>query len=194
MDLSFAVEAEVPELYSILNKIVNLSQSEDMGYALVSYMYRNQKVSFMDFLKDNMIGVILVLFAVFSVIIALLLSEAEGGPEGPQAAAPVGGGRRDRGAEADGHFPDGQYARHELHQGREDRRISGLQPGFRGVCKKGKTGGCDRAHGRGAFRRPDGEAFRGGRTGWRSPWTSRISSSRMYRTRRAASGSSKTPG
>lgn len=73
MDLSFAVEAEVPELYSILNKIVNLSQSEDMGYALVSYMYRNQKVSFMDFLKDNMIGVILVLFAVFSVIIALLL-------------------------------------------------------------------------------------------------------------------------
>ena len=73
MGLSFAVEKDEPELYSIINKIANLSQSEDMGYALVSFMYLNQRISFMDFLKDNLIGVIIAISAVFIIIIILLL-------------------------------------------------------------------------------------------------------------------------
>ena len=72
MELSIAVGAENPELYSILNKIANLSASEDMEYALVSYMYSGQKVSLMDFLKDNWIGVFVALSAVFFVILFLL--------------------------------------------------------------------------------------------------------------------------
>lgn len=72
MGLSFAVNMDDPELYSILNKIANLSSSEDMGYALVSYMYSNQKVSFLDFLEDNLVGVLVFVTAVFAALLFLL--------------------------------------------------------------------------------------------------------------------------
>ncbi len=72
MELSIAVSADNPELYSILNKVSNLSASQDMEYALVRYMYFNQKVSLMAFLKDNWIGVVAALFALFFVIVFLL--------------------------------------------------------------------------------------------------------------------------
>ncbi len=72
MGLSCAVNMDTPELYSILNKIANLSSSEDMEYALVSYMYSNQKVSFLDFLKDNWVGVLLFVTAVFAALLFLL--------------------------------------------------------------------------------------------------------------------------
>ena len=55
-----------------MNKIANLSSSEDMEYALVSYMYSNQKVSFLDFLEDNWIGVLLFVTAVFAALLFLL--------------------------------------------------------------------------------------------------------------------------
>ena len=54
----------------------------------------------------------------------------EGRKEGRRAAAPAGGGRRGRGAGADDQLPVGQHARHELYQGRENRRLPGLQPGL----------------------------------------------------------------
>lgn len=72
MNLSFAINADSPELYSILNKIANLSPSEDMEYALVAYMYANQKVPFLDFLGDNWRGVLLFVTAVFAAILFLL--------------------------------------------------------------------------------------------------------------------------
>lgn len=72
MNLSFAINADNPELYSILNKIANLSPSEDMEYALVAYMYANQKVSLLDFLEDNWMGVLLFITAVFAAILFLL--------------------------------------------------------------------------------------------------------------------------
>lgn len=75
MGFSFAVSSDKPELYAILNKIANLSSSEDMEYALASYMYLNQKVSFLDFLRDNWIGVILVISAVFILFVILLLQK-----------------------------------------------------------------------------------------------------------------------
>ena len=68
MELSFAVNEDNPELYSILNKIANLTSGEDMEYALISYMYTNQKVSLQDYLKDNWIGVLLFITAVFSAL------------------------------------------------------------------------------------------------------------------------------
>ena len=72
MDLSFAVSLENPELYSILNKIANLSSNEDMEYALVAYMYSNHKVSFLEYLEDNWISVIVVITAVFAALLFLL--------------------------------------------------------------------------------------------------------------------------
>ena len=78
MELSFAVRRDQHALYSILNKISNLSSNVDMEYALVSYMYSNQKVSFLDFLQDNWIGVLAVLAAVFAVILFLLRQKLKG--------------------------------------------------------------------------------------------------------------------
>ena len=72
MELSIAISAGSPELYSILNKIANLSSIEDMGYALVSYMYSEQKISVTDFLKDHWVGVLVGLSAIFFVILFLL--------------------------------------------------------------------------------------------------------------------------
>lgn len=72
MGLSFAVSTDGPELYSILNKIANLTSDGDMEYALASYMYLNQKVSFADFLKDNWIAVITAISTVFIILVVLL--------------------------------------------------------------------------------------------------------------------------
>ena len=72
MGLSIAVNDDYPELYSILNKIANLSPAKDMEYALVGYMYADHKVSFMDFLEDNWISVLLVITVVFALLLFLL--------------------------------------------------------------------------------------------------------------------------
>ena len=70
--LSFAVGNNNPELYFLLNKTAIMTESEDMDAALVSYMHSDQKVSFMQFLKDNMLIVIAVLVLIFAIIIILL--------------------------------------------------------------------------------------------------------------------------
>lgn len=72
MELTFAVSSDNHTLYSILNKIVNLTPEEDMQYALSSYLYSTKKVSFLDFLEDNWIGVLLFITAVFAVLLFLL--------------------------------------------------------------------------------------------------------------------------
>ena len=73
MPLSFAVNKENKALYFLLNKTVLMTESGDMDAALASYMRSNQKVSFMQFLKDNLIAVIIALLVVFAVIVVLLL-------------------------------------------------------------------------------------------------------------------------
>ena len=72
MGLTIAVKRDEHALYSILNKISNLSSNQDMEYALVSYIYTSQKVSFKEFLRDNWIAVLAVLTIIFAVIIFLL--------------------------------------------------------------------------------------------------------------------------
>lgn len=69
MGLSFAVNNDNSELYAILNKISNLTSMKDMEYALVSYMYSNQKISIMDFLKDNWIVEIIIISIIFFIIL-----------------------------------------------------------------------------------------------------------------------------
>ena len=75
MELSFAVSRDHPELYSILNKIANLSSMEDMEYALVTYMYSGRKASVLEFLEDHWIGVILLITAVFAAVLFLLIQK-----------------------------------------------------------------------------------------------------------------------
>ena len=72
MPFSFAVREWDSDLYFLLNKTANATKSEDMDSALASYMQADQKVSFMRFLKDNWIIVVILLTVVFSVIIFLL--------------------------------------------------------------------------------------------------------------------------
>lgn len=71
--LSIAVRRDEHVLYSILNKISNLTSSETMEYALVSYIYTNRNFSLTDFLQDNWIAVLAVLTVISAVIIFLLI-------------------------------------------------------------------------------------------------------------------------
>jgi len=75
MGLSLAEEKGDRELYSILNKIVALTAPENMEYALVSYMYSNQKVSFLQFMEDNWLIVVIFIVVIFIVIVILLLQK-----------------------------------------------------------------------------------------------------------------------
>ena len=72
MPFSFAVRKWDTELYFLMNKTTILTKSEDMDSALASYMKTDQKVSFMQFLKDNWMIVMLLIIVVFSIIIFLL--------------------------------------------------------------------------------------------------------------------------
>lgn len=73
MKLSVAVRKGDHVLYSILNKISNLTSNETMEYALLSYIYTNQNFSIKDFLKDNWIAVVAALTVIFAIIIFLLV-------------------------------------------------------------------------------------------------------------------------
>ncbi len=72
LTFSFAVKKSDRVLYTILNKTVLMTQHSDMGAALASYMSEEQKVSFMQFLKDNWLIVVAVLTVMFAVILFLL--------------------------------------------------------------------------------------------------------------------------
>ncbi len=72
LPLSFAVEQNDRELYAILNKTVLTVKSSEMDAALASYMYADQKVSFMQFMKDHWLTVVAVLTVLFAIILYLL--------------------------------------------------------------------------------------------------------------------------
>lgn len=72
MGLSFAVNSDDPELYSVLNKITNLTDDNDMEYALVSYMFSDHRTTFLEFVEDNWLIVILFITSVFIVLVFLL--------------------------------------------------------------------------------------------------------------------------
>ena len=72
MNLSFAVKRDAHELYSILDKLSNLTISENMEYVIASYMYSNQKFTLMQFLQENWIIIIIIISVFFALLIFLL--------------------------------------------------------------------------------------------------------------------------
>ena len=75
MPLSFAMQEGSRDLYFLLNKTVVMTKDEDMATSLASYMRTEQRVSLIQFLKENMLGVIIFLTVLFSVIVFLLLQK-----------------------------------------------------------------------------------------------------------------------
>ena len=73
MSLSFAVRREDDCLYSILTKISHLVPNTALNAALSSYSLLDERVTFGQFLKDNLSVVVTTLALVAFVIIALLL-------------------------------------------------------------------------------------------------------------------------
>lgn len=72
LPLSFAINKSERELYAVMNKTVVSTKSNQMDTALASYMYADQKVSFMQFLKANWLIVVAVLTVLFIIILFLL--------------------------------------------------------------------------------------------------------------------------
>lgn len=75
LSLSFAVSGESRELYFILNKTVLLTKSQDMDTALAANMRAGQKMTALQFLRENWVGVLLLMAAVFGVIVFLLIQK-----------------------------------------------------------------------------------------------------------------------
>ena len=72
LSFSFAVNRSDLELYQVLNKTALATNDEEMHTALASYMYGEQKVSFIQFLKDNWLMVVAILTVLFLIILFLL--------------------------------------------------------------------------------------------------------------------------
>ena len=73
MDLAFAVRREDDCLYSILNKASRLLPDSAINSSLTSYSFQNERVTFQDFLRDNLPVVSAIAAAVALAIIVLLL-------------------------------------------------------------------------------------------------------------------------
>ena len=73
MDLSFAVNKKDDCLYSILNKISRLIPPETINASLTNYSFVGERVTFGEFLKDNLATVVAAAAIIVSVILLLLL-------------------------------------------------------------------------------------------------------------------------
>lgn len=72
MNLSFAVRREDDCLYSILNKVTRLIPDTAINSSLTKYGFRDEKVTFFDFLRDNLVYFVAAV-AIIAVIILLLI-------------------------------------------------------------------------------------------------------------------------
>lgn len=72
-DYSLAVDSGAMELYSILSKVVNLVPASTANAALTYYSAEDSKLTFADFLAENMVTVIAIVAAVLLLILALLI-------------------------------------------------------------------------------------------------------------------------
>ena len=68
-DMSFAIRKDDISLYSIFNKIIHLVRDTSLNSSLISYGYEENKVTFSDYLRDNLIYVILAISATFTLFI-----------------------------------------------------------------------------------------------------------------------------
>ena len=73
MDMSFAVRREDDCLYSILNKIGRLIPDAMINSSLTNYSFAEQRVTFRDFLEDNMLFVLVTSAIILSVIALLVI-------------------------------------------------------------------------------------------------------------------------
>lgn len=73
MDLAFATRREDDCLYSILNKVTRYVPDTAITTSLTNYGFKDNKVSFLDFLRDNLIYFIAVVAIVTVVILVLVL-------------------------------------------------------------------------------------------------------------------------
>ena len=76
LTLSFALRREDDCLYSILNKIGRLYPDEILNSSLTNYAFFTEKVTFGDFLRDNLTIVIAIAAIIVAVILILLLRNA----------------------------------------------------------------------------------------------------------------------
>ena len=73
MNLSFAVRREDDCLYSILGKINRLIPNATVNASLTYHSFRDNKVTFLDYLKDNLTVVVTAFALIISVILLLIL-------------------------------------------------------------------------------------------------------------------------
>ena len=73
MDLAFATRREDDCLYSILNKVTRYVPDTTINSSLTNYGFKDEKVSFVDFLKDNLAAFVAVVAVVAATILALVL-------------------------------------------------------------------------------------------------------------------------
>ena len=73
MDMAFAVRSEDDCLYSILNKINRLIPNAMLNASLTNYSFANEKVTFGEFLQDNLAVVVAVAAVIVALILLLLL-------------------------------------------------------------------------------------------------------------------------
>ena len=73
MRFSFAIRHEDVILYSILNKVTNLVPVSSLNAALLTYSYVKQPVTFVSFVRQNIILTLTAIGLVFAVIVFLLL-------------------------------------------------------------------------------------------------------------------------
>lgn len=74
MSMSFAVRRQDNRLYSILNKVSRLLPKTMISSSLARYSLGDNKITFGDFLKDNLTPAVAILAVVVSLILLLLLS------------------------------------------------------------------------------------------------------------------------
>ena len=73
MAQAFALRRGSDHLYSILNKIIGIIPSTSVDAMIASYSYQEEKVSVLEFIKENSASVIFVIIAVSAAVIVLLM-------------------------------------------------------------------------------------------------------------------------
>ncbi|MBQ6126635.1 MAG: EAL domain-containing protein, partial [Erysipelotrichaceae bacterium] len=76
MGLCFALNRKDDSLYSILNKIIHLYPDTAINSSLTGYSFLDEKVTFADYLRDNLIYVVLGVAIIALIITALALRSA----------------------------------------------------------------------------------------------------------------------
>ncbi len=73
MDLAFATRREDDCLYSILNKVTRFVPDTTINSSLTNYGFKDDRVSFVDYLEDNLPTFVAVVAVVAAIILALVL-------------------------------------------------------------------------------------------------------------------------